>query len=107
MVDKDSKTPPIECVPSDMPGLYATNIVVQHTPNEFVISFWEVKAPPVLGTTEEEKKATFERVKQVPAHCIARLVVSPGRMKGFAGAMQENWDSYQRKFSAREDNDEE
>ena len=107
MVEKGRKEVPIEFVPSDIPGLYATNIVVQHTPTEFVISFWEVKAPPILGTTEEEKKATFEGVEQVPAHCVARVVVSPGRMKGFAGAMQENWESYHRKFSATEDNDEE
>ncbi len=105
MSEKGRKEVPIEFVPSDIPGLYATNIVVQHTPTEFVISFWEVKAPPILGTTEA-RKAKIERVEQVPAHCVARLVVSPGRMKSFVGAMQENWESYQRKLSATEDNDE-
>jgi hypothetical protein len=104
MVEKSGKDVPIDFMPSDMPGLYATNIVVQHTSKEFVITFWEVKAPPILGTTEERKEK-IERVEQVLAHCVARMVVSPGRMKGFVGAMQENWETYQAKFSATEDND--
>lgn len=105
MSEKSHKEVRIEFVPSDMPGVYATSIVVQHTPTEFVISFWELKAPPILGTTEEEKEATFEGVDHVPAHCVARVIVSPGRMKGFADATQRNWDSYQDKFSETEGND--
>ena len=105
MVEKSGKDVRIEFVPSDMPGLYATNIVIQHTPKEFVITFWEVKAPPILGTTEERKEK-MERVEQVLAHCIARVVVSPERMKGFVDAMQQNWEKYQGKFSETEDNDE-
>jgi len=104
MVEKEIKTLPIEFVPSDMPGRYATNIVIQHTSKEFVISFWEAKPLPILGTTEE-RRAKFDAAEHVLAHCVARLVVSPGRMKGFVDAMQENWENYQRKFSATEDND--
>ncbi|MDQ7025720.1 MAG: hypothetical protein Q9P01_02015 [Anaerolineae bacterium] len=37
----------------DTPRGYATNLVVQHTEHEFIISFFNIEPPLVLGTTPE------------------------------------------------------
>jgi hypothetical protein len=43
------------------PSVYATNITVQHTRHEFVISFYEAHLPMILGS-EEEREAQLEAV---------------------------------------------
>ena len=59
----------------DVPSVYATNMVVQHTGLEYVISFYNVRPPVDLEPTEPPKT--------VKANCVARVVVLPERMATF------------------------
>lgn len=71
---------PIEWqIPDDMIPRYATNFVVQSTGHEFVISFFEVRPPFLLGAPED-RKARLEELGSVPARCVAQIVLSPTRM---------------------------
>jgi len=82
---------PIEWkVPAGLPLRYASNIVVQHTQDEFVLSFFEVAPPLVLGPDDERLK----QLRAISADCIARIVVSPRKYKEFLEAMRQNWDRY-------------
>lgn len=40
------------------PSVYATNVTVQHTPHEFVISFYEAHPPLIVGSQEERGTAS-------------------------------------------------
>ena len=71
-------------IPADLVGRYATNMVIQHTEHEFVLSFFEAMAPPIIGNTEEEKQAQLDQVESVTAKCIARIIISPNRMAEIA-----------------------
>jgi hypothetical protein len=84
------KLPIVWNVPEGLPLRYATNIVVQHTREEFVLSFFEI-APPLVVGPDEDRQRQLENLGQVRADCIARLVVSPTRYKEFLGVMNENW----------------
>ena len=90
---------PIEWhVPEDVTGSYATNIVVHHTDNEFIIHFFEVQPPLVVGSPQEVR-SELEQVKSVRANCVARVIVSPARMPDFINTLQENWANYHAKKS--------
>lgn len=65
-----------------------TNLVVQFTGEEFLISFFEVRPPLIVGTPEE-KRVQIARVEAVEARCLTRIAVSPGRMGEFIEVMQE------------------
>ena len=78
----------------DVVTRYATNLVVQHTEHEFVISFYEARIPPLIGTPEENR-AVLQQMGAVTAQCVARIVVAPGRMPDFVRALQENLERYQ------------
>ncbi|NLE43846.1 MAG: DUF3467 domain-containing protein [Chloroflexi bacterium] len=86
---------PLEfCVPGELVSRYATNFVVQHTENEFILSFFEAEAPILLGTPEENL-ATLQSIGSVKARCVARIIVSPSRMPELIRIMGENYDRYQ------------
>lgn len=89
------KEVPIEWdIPPSIVTRPAMNIVVQHTEHEFVISFFEVHPPFVLGS-DEEKGAIAERITSVRAECVARVTVAAGRMPEFVEVLRRNLEAYQ------------
>jgi len=84
-------------LPESLVTRYATNITVQHTDAEFIISFYEV-VPPVLLGTPEENRAAIEELGAVEAICVARIAVPAARMVGFVKAIAENYENYMRRF---------
>ncbi len=98
---EETKLPIEWYIAEDLKSQYATNIVIQHTDQEFLISFFEIKHPIILGA-DEEVKSTYEKIGKLKADCIARIIVTPDRMKNFINAMRENYDRFQGRLQAKE-----
>ena len=77
--------------PEDLESNFVSNIVVQHQSDHFVLSFFEVWPPPVLGDTEEEREHILDSIEEVEAKCVARLVVTPRRMREFIDVMSDSF----------------
>ena len=82
--------------PDDLQTHFVTNVVIQHTEEYFTLSFFEVWPPPELGDTEKEQQNDSNTDKKIPAKCVARLVVTPARMRQFLDAMNQNFNNYQK-----------
>lgn len=89
-------------IPANIVGRYATNIVIQHTEHEFVLSFFEAMPPPILGDTDKEKQALLDQVESVTVKCIARIVISPDRIDEMVRVLQSNVKDYHARFSTDE-----
>lgn len=90
----EAKQIPIEFViPDGIVSRYATNMVVQHTEHEFIISFFEAENPFLLGS-DEEKRAGLERIEKIRSICVGRIVVAPGHMQEFIEVLQQNLETY-------------
>lgn len=92
MPDQDEKPRELELpiewyIPESMVSQYATNMVVQHSEDEFIISFFDTKPPLIIG---EPNKEVLESLKSIRAQCIARIIVSASRMPKFVSALQTN-----------------
>jgi hypothetical protein len=90
--DSRSETKAVKLVldpPRDIASAYATNLLIQHSDTEFVVSFYEAM-PPVLLGSPEERQAQLDEIGEVHARCVARIIVAPSRMQGFVNALQEN-----------------
>ncbi len=91
---------PIEWhVSENITSKYVTNMIVQHTQEAFIISFFEIAPPLVL---EEDEIPNVESVK---AECIGRFIIAPGRMAAFIEVMQENLDRFNSVFGDEEESD--
>jgi hypothetical protein len=58
------------------PGIsrYATHMFIQRSDNEFILTFYEVQPPLIIGN---------ESVTSAQAESVARIIVSPQRMAEF------------------------
>ncbi len=88
--------------PKDLKSNFVTNMVVQHRPDYFVVSFFEVWPPTLLGP-EEEVLAKLEQIDNIEARCVARLVVTPQTMKEFTQVMSENITKFEEMFAVIEE----
>ena len=74
-------------IPEGTVSRYATNMVVQHSEQEFILSFFELLPPIILGTPQELEK--LDKMTSVRAECIARVIVSADRMPKFIEVLQQ------------------
>ena len=89
--------------PDNLQSYFVSNLVVQHQPDSFILSFFEVWPPAILGDTEDEKAEAIEAIDHVDAKCVARLVLTPTKMKEFLDVMMGNWEKYEETIKALTD----
>ena len=66
-------------IPPTLTTRPATHFVVHNTGHEFVISFFEVQPPYIIGDTPESQEE-YEQVNQVDAECVGRIFLAPTRL---------------------------
>lgn len=73
-------------LPVEMPTVYATNIIVQMTEFEVVLSFYEAQSPL---DTESFKTLDIETLQKngVRADCVARVTIAKGRFENIANVI--------------------
>jgi hypothetical protein len=85
-------------IPENISSRYANNIVIQHTEDEFVLSFFEIHPPLMLGLSEEVSEEQLPDA--VEAECVARIIVSRNKIESFIEALETNFARYKDKFEA-------
>jgi hypothetical protein len=91
--------------PEDLKTQFVSNLVIQHEPGIFMLSFFETLPPIILGETEEEKHMVLEKIEFLESKCLARLIITPEKMEAFIKAMSENFNAYKNTFLATKKSD--
>jgi hypothetical protein len=78
-------------IPEDLPTLFVNNMTIQFTGNEFILTFYQLVPPPLLGPLADKK---LERLEKVSAVAVARIAVAAGRMPNFINAMKQHLEKY-------------
>lgn len=91
--------------PDDLQSHFVSNIVVQHQPDMFILSFFEVWPPPILGESDEEKRQVIDAIDHVEAKCVARLVLTPSKLREFLETMSENLHNYEHMMQIQSEQD--
>jgi len=84
--------------PEGLESHFVSALIVQHQPDNFILSFFEIWPPPILGTSDEEKKEAFKKLDRIDAKCVTRLVVTPTKMREFIALLKENMKNYELSF---------
>jgi Protein of unknown function (DUF3467) len=91
----DGKVVPIIWeVPAGLPTHYSTNLIVQHSDEDFTITFWDVR-PPVLIGTREDKLRQVEELREIRPTALVRIILSPRKMREFTQVMQDNLKTFE------------
>ena len=80
--------------------VFANHLLIQHEEGEFVISFGQATAPPILGDPQHREQA-LEALEFVPIKTIARIGLSPQRMAAFVSVMQQNLEKYESVYGSK------
>lgn len=80
--------------PDNLATHFVTSFVAQHQPDHFVISFFELFMPPILGETAEERQRIVDEIDGVQAKCVARIVVTPDKMRELVSVLSDNLETY-------------
>jgi hypothetical protein len=79
--------------PENLETKFVNHVVVQHQKDFFTLAFFETVLPLVIGASEEERKAEFDKIDSIDAKCLARLIITPEKMNELVTALQENKDN--------------
>lgn len=88
-------------IPDNAQSRYANNVLVQSTPHEVVISFFETVPPPLAGTAAENATKLRE-MGSVRANLVARIIVAPSLLPAVVSALQTGLDAYQNAYGSPE-----
>ncbi len=76
--------------PEGVSAKYATNITVQRTEHEYIVSFFEIYPPLIVGDSPADVAKQVENIKSVAAECIARIIIAADRFPEFLSVLQAN-----------------
>ena len=79
--------------PESIQSRYANNILVQTGQFEFIISFFEMQQPLLLGTPEENKKG-LETLGEIRAECVGKIVVPHELVPAIISVLQTEYDRF-------------
>lgn len=85
----------------ELPVLYLNQFIAQVNRGEIFLTLGQVVPPPIVGATEEERKAQAESIEFVPVKPVARLAFTPGRLQELIQILQitlDNHETQQRSF---------
>jgi hypothetical protein len=94
---------PIEwIIDENTPSGYATNLIIQHTNHEFIISFFEMKPPLLVGEADEQRNQA-KMIGSIKARCISQITINAERMPQFLEALNTNYEQFLENRSDAED----
>ena len=77
----------------DKPPVYATNTLIQHSENEFLLSFYAVQPPLIVGAPEEVEQQLMG-IDSIPAIPVAKVFLSPAHIPQLIQILADNYNNY-------------
>ncbi|MGB2799730.1 MAG: DUF3467 domain-containing protein [Dehalococcoidia bacterium] len=77
----------------EVPITHVNHIFVVHTTDEFFITFAQLHPPYWVEPTKEE----MEQLTHLSAKVVARIALSPGKMKELIDVLNKNYQKFTRK----------
>ncbi|MEA2251216.1 MAG: hypothetical protein QOG70_1458 [Solirubrobacteraceae bacterium] len=87
---------PLEWIDFDeLPILFSNHFLVQHQPNEFVLTLGQVTGPPLVGTPEQIRQQA-SAASRVPIHTLARVGLTRERVTELIAILQATLEDHDR-----------
>lgn len=77
----------------DLPTVYANQLYIQHTNNEFFLIFGDMM-PPIAAGSHDERRKKLESLSEITIRPVVKLAMSPPAMLRMAEAVQENVEKF-------------
>ena len=81
--------------------MFANHVVVQHQPDEFVLSLSQVMGPALTGN-EDDRREQASEVEHLNLHTIARVAMNRRRVAELIAVLQAELQEHDRLIEARQ-----
>ncbi len=78
-------------IPDCVPTHRVTNVVIETSGDEFILSFFEHRGPFITDASALKKA---KELKAVKALCVARICITPERLERFVKAFNQQYHRY-------------
>jgi hypothetical protein len=79
----------------DVPIFFANHFLVQHQPDEFVLTVGQVSGPPLVGTPEQVREQVSQ-ISHVPITTLARVGLTRQRLTELIALLQAELEDHDR-----------
>jgi len=79
----------------------ANQFVSQFEPDQFILTVGQV-APPMIIGSEEERLEQLRRISYAPVRTLARVSMSPARMRELVSVLQQSLQHYEQAFGGKD-----
>jgi hypothetical protein len=79
--------------------VFANDIVIQHMGDHFIVSFFQIMPPLIIGDTQEERDKTLSQISEIEAQCVGRIVLTPEGLQELIEHADQNYKNWQQKQS--------
>ncbi len=86
----------------DLPVQFVNQFVGVVAPDEVFLTLGSLVPPPILGETEEERRAAVEDIQFVQVKPVARIALTPARLQQLIQVLQQTLANYERQQQRRE-----
>ena len=91
-----SQPVPIEFIyPDSLTSHFAAHAIAQFQQDHFIVSFFEIFPPAIFAETDEERLSILKTLTHVDARCVARVIMTPAKMREFVQILSDNLAKYQ------------
>jgi hypothetical protein len=73
----------------------ANQFLIQHEPNEFILTIGQLSPPPLIGSQEQQAEQV-EALDFVPIRALCRVSMAPNRLRDLIAILQETWKRHDR-----------
>lgn len=80
----------------DLPVQLVNQFVGVVQPNEVFLTLGTLVPPAIMGQTEEERKAMAESVEFVRVKPVARIALTPARLRELIGVLEQTLANYEK-----------
>lgn len=89
---------------NETPCRYATNMIIQTEKEEFILSFFELKPPLLLGS-KEQRLEQAKKIGTIKANSIVSIIVSPERLSNWVKIIDGAIKKHKENFKTGKEND--
>lgn len=80
----------------DVPVAFANQFVAQVDRGEVFLTVGQMVPPAILGKTDEERRAQVENIQYVPVKPIARLAMTPSKLRELISILEITATNYEK-----------
>lgn len=85
---------PIDWESPHAPVVFSDSVVVRNTGHEFILYFYQV-LPPLLVGTPEQQEEQIKKIDALKAFNVASVMIAPTRIPELIRLLQRNHENYQ------------